>query len=381
MDRFVRMVERDKNHPSVIMWSTGNECGLGPPHYLMANFVRRTDPTRFLMHQSNQPDGEAPYVDIIGPRYPTPSGLKQIGLSSPKPVVMGEYAHAMGSSVGHHDEFWETMYVVPALQGGFIWDWVDQGPEVQSRFVRDASPLGIQCAVMGRPEHIDGPSGKALRFSGLDDWVEVYDDPRLNPELGFVIGATIAPGKFYTPNPIVTKAHQFGIVQVTADSLRFHVNSYRNALTVPVPQNWQLGWHMITARYDGEKMTFDIDSERVGERPYREHIRYAHYPINVGRDAYRNTEQHPGWISNFAVDRVEIRTLSLGDAAQSRTILSLSFDDITEGPKFLTFGISPFCHNGLISSDRKPQPELWQVKHSESPIRYSSEQPGHQSRQ
>ena len=75
MDRFIGMVQRDKNHPSVIIWSTGNECGLGKPHYMMNDYARANDPTRFVMHQSNVPDGEAPYVDIIGPRYPTPSTL------------------------------------------------------------------------------------------------------------------------------------------------------------------------------------------------------------------------------------------------------------------------------------------------------------------
>ncbi len=73
LDRFVRMVERDKNATSVIMWSTGNECGLGDAHYAMNEFIEQRDPTRLMYHQSNWPNGEAPYVDVIGPRYPTPA--------------------------------------------------------------------------------------------------------------------------------------------------------------------------------------------------------------------------------------------------------------------------------------------------------------------
>lgn len=369
MDRFVRMVERDKNHPSVIMWSTGNECGLARPHYLMADYVRRTDPTRLLMHQSNQPDGEAPYVDIIGPRYPTPPGLRKIGLESAKPVVMGEYAHAMGNSAGHQDEFWDAISEVPALQGGFIWDWVDQGLLVKARYVKDGSTNNIQCAVMGRPEVIDGRMGKALRLSGLDDWVEVYDDERLSLGGGLVIEATIRPGTFYTENPIVTKGYQLGISLVAADSLRFYLNGYWNALTVAVPPGWKIGWHTIKASYDGAAMSLAVDGNVIGSKPYTKPIRTTHYPVNIGRDAYRNTDGHPGWISNFDVDQVEIRTLS------GTVLLSLSLDAITEGNEYLTFGISPFCHNGLISADRTPQGDLWQVKHSESPVRFSSERP------
>jgi beta-galactosidase len=76
MDRFSGMIQRDKNHPCVVMWSTGNECGLGEIHYKMNDYARAYDGTRFIMHQSNTPDGEAPFADIIGPRYPTVFQLK-----------------------------------------------------------------------------------------------------------------------------------------------------------------------------------------------------------------------------------------------------------------------------------------------------------------
>ncbi|WP_238412821.1 glycoside hydrolase family 2 TIM barrel-domain containing protein [Saccharothrix deserti] len=76
MDRFVGMVERDKNHPSVFMWDTGNEAGLGKAHYAMAEWATATDPSRPLYHQSNGPDGDAPFAHVWGPRYPSPSGVE-----------------------------------------------------------------------------------------------------------------------------------------------------------------------------------------------------------------------------------------------------------------------------------------------------------------
>ncbi|MGE5432311.1 MAG: glycoside hydrolase family 2 TIM barrel-domain containing protein [Syntrophomonadaceae bacterium] len=376
MNRFERMVFRDKNHPSVIMWSTGNECGLGEPHFMMAQFVKKFDPGRFLMHQSNHPDGEAPYVDIIGPRYPTPSGLRQIGLATSKPVVMGEYAHLMGNSAGHQDEFWETIYEVPRLQGGFYWDFVDQGLNVKARFTKDYSQNNIQTGVMGRPEIVKGLEGSAFKLSGLDDWIEVYDDERLDiRSTALTIDVTLFPQQFYQENPIVTKAFQYGILQTDVDSLAFYINSYKNCVKVKTPSDWYSTWHKVEARYDGQEMTLFIDGKNYGSRKYTSEIKSAHYPVNVGRDAFRDTDQHLGWISNFIYDEVKIYNALSPEKEHMNPVLYLKLDEITEGNNYLTFGISPFCINGMVTADRKPQPEMWQIKHSLSPVRFISSDP------
>ena len=375
MDRFVRMVQRDKNHPSVVMWSTGNECGLAKPHYAMADFIKKFDPTRFLMHQSNWPDGEAPYVDIIGPRYPTPSRLREIGLGTSKPVVMGEYAHAMGNSLGNFDEFWETIYSIPKLQGGFVWDWVDQGLEVKARFVKDFSSNDFQCGVMGSPEIVKGVEGNAFKLSGIDDWVEVYDDPRLDiTGKNLVIEAVVFPQKFYQENSIAAKAFQFGIEQHTSDTLSFHINSYDNSLKIKVPDDWYTGFHKIKAVYDGMNMTLFIDGKEFGTKKYHEKIYTTHYPVYIGKDAYKNTDAHLGWISDFIFDEVKIFNDTKTENAQP--VLWLKFDEVIESNEtYFTYGIFPFCHNGMITPDRKAQPELWQAKHSMSPVRFYSEDP------
>lgn len=376
MDRFERMVQRDKNHPSVIMWSTGNECGLAKPHYMMADYIKKFDPTRFLMHQSNQPDGEAPYVDIIGPRYPTPSGLRQIGLASTKPVVMGEYAHAMGNSLGHFDEFWETIYQIPKLQGGFVWDWVDQGLNVKARFVKDYSANNILCGVMGSPEKVKGLDDNAFKLSGLDDWVEVYDDSKLDLKgNNLVIEATIFPQKFYIENPIVTKAFQYGITQTSKDTLCFYINSYQNTLNIKLPQDWYSSWHKVKATYDGESMTLLIDGKNFDSKKFNGNINSSHYPVNIGRDSYKDTDQHLGWISNYIFDDVRIYNQLANDGENILPILWLKFDEIFDGNNYYTYGISPFCINGMVTADRKPQPELWQAKHSMSPVRFYSVDP------
>ncbi|MBD3290573.1 beta-galactosidase, partial [candidate division KSB1 bacterium] len=162
MDRFTRMVERDKNNPSIVMWSTGNEAGTGPVHYKMAEFARQYDGTRVIMHQCNFPSGDAPFADIDGVRYPSPEKIQRMALEPGKPVIMGEYAHGMGNSLGHFDEFWKYIHKYQRLQGGFIWDWVDQGLLHQLVFTPDASGHKNDAALMGRPQFVDGKFGRAL---------------------------------------------------------------------------------------------------------------------------------------------------------------------------------------------------------------------------
>ncbi|NOZ30088.1 MAG: DUF4981 domain-containing protein [Chloroflexi bacterium] len=126
MERGIRMVERDKNHPCVIVWSLGNESGYGPNHDAMADWIHENDPTRLVHYH---PAEDAPIVDVLGPMYPSVDRIIEMAQdpNETRPVVMCEYAHSMGNSTGNLKEYWEAIERYPRLQGGFIWDWVDQG--------------------------------------------------------------------------------------------------------------------------------------------------------------------------------------------------------------------------------------------------------------
>ncbi|NLY10565.1 MAG: DUF4981 domain-containing protein [Firmicutes bacterium] len=126
VDRMIRMVERDKNHPSVIIWSLGNEAGFGCNFEAMARWVRQKDPTRLLHYEQ---DKQQKVVDIVGPMYTSVEGIIKLGEEEnyDKPVIMCEYAHAMGNGPGGFKEYWDAFYKYKRLQGGFVWDWVDQG--------------------------------------------------------------------------------------------------------------------------------------------------------------------------------------------------------------------------------------------------------------
>lgn len=364
MDRFVRMVERDKNHPSILIWSTGNECGLDTPHYKMAEYIKKFDPSRFLMHQSNQPDGYAPYTDIDGQRYPTVASLMHFGLTSDKPIMLGEYAHAMGNSLGHFDELWNTIYNMPKLQGGFIWDWVDQGLNVEIPVITDQSGNNIKSALMGLPQLVDGKEGKAITLSGMDDWVEIYNDPvfdKLDNEL--TIELLIKPGLWLQENPVITRANQFGIVQRTEDSISFYINRYDNSITAKVPDNWKDNWHSVKALLKNNKMQLFIDDELKASKDYRWGLQYTEHPVNIGRDFYRTASQHLGFMSTSTVDEVKIY-------GSEELIYHISFDEEIEKENIVYYGSDSFDCNGIIFHDRTPQPELIQAKKSQSPIRF-----------
>jgi beta-galactosidase len=133
LDRTIRMVERDKNHPSVIIWALGNEGGDGSNFEASSDWIHQRDPSRLVQYERA---GKRYYTDIICPQYSRLETLIEYGKTGEdRPLIMSEYAHAMGNAVGNLKEYWEIIESYKLLQGGSIWDWVDQG-------LRKRSPEG-----------------------------------------------------------------------------------------------------------------------------------------------------------------------------------------------------------------------------------------------
>lgn len=187
MDRAVRMAERDKNYPSVVMWSMGNESGYGPNFAAISAWLHDFDPTRPVHYEGAQgvdgrPDPKT--VDVISRFY---TRVKQEYLNpgiaegedkeraenarwerlleiaertnDNRPVLTSEYAHSMGNALGNFKEYWDEIYSNPRMLGGFIWDWVDQG-------IYKTLPDGRRMVAYGG-DFGDKPNLKAFCFNGL----------------------------------------------------------------------------------------------------------------------------------------------------------------------------------------------------------------------
>lgn len=125
LDRIKRMLETDKNHTSIIIWSMGNECGNGQVFHDAYKWLKSRDNSRLVQFEQA---GEDWNTDIVAPMYPRIDRMKEYATSDKKrPYIMCEYAHAMGNSSGNFQEYFDIINSSPHMQGGFIWDWVDQG--------------------------------------------------------------------------------------------------------------------------------------------------------------------------------------------------------------------------------------------------------------
>ena len=142
LERATRMVLRDKNHPSIVLWSLGNESGAGANHAAMHGWIREYDKTRYVQYESGNPKNNI--SDVICPMYPTMSWLTDVMAddSDLRPFIMCEYAYAKSNSNGNFKEFWDYVNKYPRFQGGFIWDYIDQSIYKKDRYGKEFQAYG-----------------------------------------------------------------------------------------------------------------------------------------------------------------------------------------------------------------------------------------------
>ena len=171
MERTIRMVERDKNHPSIIIWSLGNEAGDGVNFESTYAWIKKRDFSRPVQYE---PAGINPHTDIVCPMYKQIQHLEEFlsrGLDN-RPLILCEYAHAMGNSVGNLQDYWDYFEKHRELQGGFIWDWVDQGLLKKNEKGEEFWAYGGDFGPPGTP------SDRNFLINGL-----VFPDRKLHPHI------------------------------------------------------------------------------------------------------------------------------------------------------------------------------------------------------
>jgi len=137
VSRCVNMVKRDKNHPSVISWSLGNESGTGSNFDSAYFAIKKVDPEKRPVHYESQNPAYAKILskyDIISSMYPSLNYIiEQYNEDKDRPMIICEYAHSMGNGTGNFRKYWDLFYQYQRLQGGFIWDWIDQGIKMKDK--------------------------------------------------------------------------------------------------------------------------------------------------------------------------------------------------------------------------------------------------------
>lgn len=211
LNRTQNMVERDKNHPSVIIWSLGNEGGNGPNFEATYSWIKQRDKSRPVQYERA---GEEWNTDIVCPMYSW-SYLEEYGSRlHDRPLIMCEYSHAMGNSNGNFQDYWNLIEKYPQLQGGLIWDWVDQG------FSKTAAT-----------------GEKYWAYGG--DW----GPPGTPSDQNFMCNGLVSPDR--TPHPgiwEVKKAYQYvKIKPVTLSSNKFEIfNKYDFTNLMKFNINWEI---------------------------------------------------------------------------------------------------------------------------------------------
>ena len=208
--RMQRMVERDKNHPSVIIWSMGNEAGNGWNFYKGYKMMKGLDPTRPIHYELAHYDWN---TDIESRMYRRIPFLLEYALSHrQKPFLQCEYAHAMGNSLGNFQEYWDVYEHYPKLQGGFIWDFVDQG---------------IYKTL---------PNGKKILTYGGD-----YGDKSTPSDNNFLINGVIASDRSWHPHSYEVRKVQ----QEIGFQYKNNVLTLRNKHFFKDLSNYEIQWKLL----------------------------------------------------------------------------------------------------------------------------------------
>lgn len=441
-DRMTSTIERSKVHPSILLWSLGNESYDGDTWAVLGQLCHDLDPTR-LTHYEGWRD--IPEIDVWSRMYRRVNNVDYIpedlndpdqvkdfsrknpwvywGMLGTKPGFNCEYAHAMGNGVGNLQEYWDIYEKYDDIQGGFIWDWVDQTlalPTPADQMLRnDGSEIPV--TLKGQLAE-GGHSGKAM-----DGYAVCYNDPALafTNNQAFTLEAWVLPEEGAHAGTIIAKGNDnwmctesYGLkrvlgydentLEVVSDQLEFYLyNTEWNdddgvygkvSATVDTPADWAGQWHHIAGTFDGKTMTLYLDGEAVATAENDKGISFGGNAVGIGADVAYDA-QNPNVPSVFRglIDNVRIctRAMSAEELADETrkpddsALIWLDFDEASEqtyaDESYFSFGgdwqnmpegnpnNKNFCANGLVSGDRTVQPELMEVKKVYQNVGISSE--------
>ncbi|MEN8115516.1 MAG: glycoside hydrolase family 2 TIM barrel-domain containing protein [Bacteroidota bacterium] len=380
-DRSRKLVYRDRNHPSVIVWSAGNESGSGFNINEVIKTGKAIDPSRpAWMYGGNE--FQIPFEDLVGPRYWVPIDYKNLAEGNVLPEqdtrasFMDEYLAATGNGIGGMDEYWEYIRKYPRLTGGAIWDWISPGLKTPRWSIPDWSPHNNDGQIMGRPKFVEGINQWGLEFSGHDDWVEFYRDPSLDITGDKIsIGFWIKPYQIPQPNVFISKGkYQYGIQMENPQTLEFYIHGdKRISAKAKVGNDFYGNWHHIAGIYNGKELQLYVDRKKTAGIRHNGNISSTPFPLCIGREAETHDQgEHSGRLSKMVIDEVRIfdRAVSISEFenVNAQAVLELDFESDKKEGDFYAVGLGGRTY-GMVWPDREIQPELYQVKKSGQPVK------------
>lgn len=377
VSRAQQMVHRDKNHPSVVIWSLGNEAGSGSNFVAMHDWIRSYDTTRIIHYEG---DNRPEVSDIRSRMYESPTRVEQRALdtSDTRPYVMIEYAHSMGNSTGNLKEYWDVIRSHDILQGGWIWDFADQAlrwPTPPRKWLTETGPDTLTAEL--------GPTATFDTGAGLTGGALFESGAALDITNSVTLEAWVTPDSIGDHQPIVAKGdHQYSLKQ-TNDHLEFFIYSGGwISATAPFPDNWIGTEHHVAGVFDddADTLTVYIDGQAVGVRSSTGTPDSSPAPVALGTDAENPNRIFGGTIRAGRVYARALSALELvsSDRASDDPDVRFWFDAATASyeeqpsavPTYLAYGgdwgdnpnDGNFSANGIVTAERGLRGKAVEVK-------------------
>ncbi|MCM2512262.1 DUF4981 domain-containing protein [Streptomyces griseoincarnatus] len=368
--RAQNMVHRDKNHPSVVVWSLGNEAGGGSTFTAMHDWIRSYDTTRVIQYEGDDRPGIS---DIRSRMYESPGRVEQRALDTAdtRPYVMIEYSHAMGNSNGNFGKYWDVVRRHDVLQGGWIWDFADQSlhtPVPGRVLLTESGPAALRGEILAARGRLDRDKG----LSGITVF-ERHDSLDLTGSL--TLEAWFTPGVPGYHQPIVAKGDTQYALKQTDRRVEFFIHSDGQWIAVnwTVPDDWSGREHHVAGVFDAGTGTLGlyVDGAVRATRTTDRRPTSNTAPLSLASDADNQTREFDGTIRRARVYARALTTAELGseDRTPGDEGVRFWFDAATvrterkrpEARTFLAYGgdwgdnpnDGAFVADGIVTADRR----------------------------
>ncbi|TLS44987.1 DUF4981 domain-containing protein [Streptomyces montanus] len=309
--RAQNMVHRDKNHASVVIWSLGNEAGGGSTFVAMHDWIRSYDPTRVIQYEG---DDRPEISDIRSEMYESPARVEARAKDTgdTRPYVMIEYSHSMGNSTGNFKKYWDVVRRHDVLQGGWIWDFVDQSlswPTLTRALFTEAGPAALRGEIQAGSATFD-------REKGVSGSTTFARDTGLDITGSLTLEAWVTPHVTGYHQPLLAKGDTQYALKQTNKNLEFFIHGGGQWVTASwaLPDGWTGKEHHIAGVFDAEAgtLTLYVDGEVKATRTTTRRPGSNTAPLTLATDADNPTREFSGTIRRA---RVYARALSAAELA------------------------------------------------------------------